>query len=114
MEAAQLIAMRERFEELRPAVLRGDVSHVGDEIHRVLFQVCGNSEMERLISVCWAKVEWFQRIASELPDRRLRAFHEHDGILRALEARDPAWAESAARGHIRNTLRELLNSVSPA
>ena len=113
METAQVVVLRQRFEELRGAVLAGDLSDVGDEIHRDLFQACGNTELERLISVYWGKVEWFQRIASELPDRRSRAFHEHDGILRGLEACDSAWAEDAARAHIRNTLRELLGSFEP-
>jgi DNA-binding GntR family transcriptional regulator len=110
METAQVALLRGRFETLRLAVLAGDLSDVGDEIHRDLFQACKNAELERLISVYWGKVEWFQRMASKLPDRRSRAFHEHDGILRGLEARDPAWAENAARAHIRNTLRELLGS----
>ena len=114
IDAARVTALREQFEKLRLAVLAGDLADVGDGIHRDLFQACGNTELERLISVYWGKVEWFQRIASELPDRRSRAFHEHDAILRGLEARDPAWAENAARAHIRNTLRELLDSFEQA
>jgi DNA-binding GntR family transcriptional regulator len=110
MDDAQLAASRRRFEELRAAVHAGDVSDVGDEIHRDLFQACGNAELQRMISAYWGKVEWFQHMSSELPDSRSRAFHEHDGILRGLEARDPAWAENAARAHIRNALRELLAS----
>lgn len=114
MQTERLTALREKFERLRPAILAGDLSDAGDEIHRELFEACGNMEMERLIRVYWAKVEWFQRLASDLPDRRSRAFHEHDAILRALESRDTAWAESAARAHVRNTLRELLESFEPA
>jgi DNA-binding GntR family transcriptional regulator len=110
MESARVMALRRCFEELRLAVLAGDVSDVGDGIHRDLFQACGNAELQRVISAYWGKVEWFQRLSSELPDSRSRAFHEHDGILRGLEARDPAWAENAARAHIRSTLRELLAS----
>jgi GntR family transcriptional regulator, rspAB operon transcriptional repressor len=110
MEDSQVATLRRRFEELRAIVLAGDDSDVGDEIHRYLFQACGNAELQRMISAYWGKVEWFQHISSDLPDSRSRAFHEHDGILRGLEARDPAWAESAARAHIRNTLRELLGS----
>ncbi len=110
IEAVRTAALRERFEVLRGAVLVGDLTDVGDEIHGNLLEACGNSELRRLMSVYWSKVGWFQRMASQLPDRRARAFHEHDAILRGLEARDPAWAESAARAHIRNTLRELLAS----
>lgn len=108
IEPTELVCLRQRFEGLRSAVLGGDLSDVGDGIHRVLFWACGNRELEKFTSVYVAKFEWFQRIASGLPDRRSRAFFEHDGILRALEARDPVWAENAARGHIRTTLHELL------
>ncbi len=110
IDPARVTALREQFECLRSAVLAGDLTDVGDGIHRDLFQACGNTELQRLISVYWGKVEWFQRMASELPDRRSRALYEHDAILRGLEARDSVWAENAARAHIRNTLRELLDS----
>lgn len=112
IDVAQALALRERFEVLRGAVLAGDLTDVGDEIHDALLDACGNSELKQLMSVYWNKVEWFQRMASQLPDRRARAFHEHDAILRGLEARDSDWAESAARAHIRNTLRELLASFN--
>jgi len=109
-DRTQLAALRRRFDELRIAVLHSDLAEVGDEIHQTLFDSCGNKQLSRLIEVYWGKVEWFQRLASKIPRRRSRAFFEHDGILRALEARDPVWAENEARAHIRNTLRELLGS----
>ncbi|MGH9673278.1 MAG: FCD domain-containing protein, partial [Bryobacteraceae bacterium] len=53
----------------------------------------------------------FQRVASTVPGRLVRAFREHESILSGLESRDPEWAETATRAHIRNTLRDLLTSL---
>lgn len=109
--AGRLDALRRLFEELRPRVLAGDVSDVGDLIHGETFEACGNQTLGRLMSVYRLKIAWFQRLASSAPGRLAHAFREHDGILSALESRDGEWAESVARAHVRNTLADLLSCL---
>jgi DNA-binding GntR family transcriptional regulator len=108
MDASRLVALRERFEALRPLVAQGDLTDVGDLIHEVLFSFCGNQRLVRLMSASLGQVQWFQRMATKVPGRLLAAFREHDSILSALESGDPEWAESVTRAHIRNTLDDLL------
>lgn len=107
----QLREMRARFEQLRPRVTAGDLSEVGDFLHSEIFANCGNERLTKLMSGIRNQVQWIQRAATEVPGRLNRAFYEHEGILCALEAGVPEWAESAMRGHIRNTMRELLMQI---
>jgi DNA-binding GntR family transcriptional regulator len=111
MEPERLAFLRSHFDTIRPRVYAGDTSDVGDLIHSETFRITGNPTLERLMSVCSMKIIWFQKIASRVPGRLLLAFREHEGILSALEARDPEWAESVARAHVRHTLDDLLASL---
>jgi DNA-binding GntR family transcriptional regulator len=108
---SRLAEVREHFESLRPLVASGDMTDVGDVIHEVLFSECNNSRLLHMMNVSLGQVQWFQHMAELVPSRLLPAFREHESILNALEARDAGWAENAARSHIRNTLRDLLNSL---
>ena len=109
--AGRLHALRQHLEELRPLVARGEVGDVGDAIHELLFSECHNNKLLQMMSVYLGLVRWFQHLATLVPGRLVQAFREHDSILSALEARDPEWAESVARAHVRNTLRDLLESL---
>jgi DNA-binding GntR family transcriptional regulator len=109
--ASRLHALRQHLEELRPLVARGEVGDVGDAIHELLFSECRNNKLLQMMSVYLGLVRWFQHLATLVPGRLVQAFREHDSILSALEARDPEWAESVARAHVRNTLRDLLESL---
>jgi len=111
VEAGRLHALRQHLEELRPLVARGEVGDVGDAIHELLFSECRNNKLLQMMSVYLGLVRWFQHLATLVPGRLVQAFREHDSILSALEARDPEWAESVARAHVRNTLRDLLESL---
>jgi len=108
MEADSLESLRACFEALRPRVLAGDTSDVGDLIHQEIVRASGNQTLVRLLGNYRLKISWFQRIAAQVPGRLTRAFREHDSILCALESHDPEWAESVARAHVRNTLHDLL------
>ena len=111
MNASRLHALRQHLEELRPLVATGEVGDVGDAIHELLFSECHNNKLLQMMSVYLGLVRWFQHLATLVPGRLVQAFREHDSILSALEARDPEWAESVARAHVRNTLRDLLESL---
>jgi DNA-binding GntR family transcriptional regulator len=111
IEPARVEYLRAYFDSLRERVSAGDMSDVGDIIHEETFRITGNPTLERLMSVCRFKISWFQKIASKVPGRLPLAFREHDGILSALEAGDPEWAESVARAHVRHTLDDLLPAL---
>jgi DNA-binding GntR family transcriptional regulator len=110
IDDAHMASLRQRFEALRPSVAQGDLTDVGDMIHEELFSICGNQRLQRLMAAYQGQVQWFQQVATRVPGRLLSAFREHESILSALESRDPEWAESVTRAHIRNTLRDLLAS----
>lgn len=110
IDEAHLTSLRQRFEALRPLVAQGDLTDVGDMIHEELFSICGNQRLQRLMSAYRGQVQWFQQVATRVPGRLLASFREHESILSAIESRDPEWAESVTRAHIRNTLRDLLAS----
>ncbi len=108
IRADRLADLRERFDALRAELDSGILTDAGDLIHDEMLAASGNHRLLRLMSVYHGQVLWLQRMAAEVPGQLVRAFREHESILASLEARDPDWAESAARAHIRNTLRELL------
>ena len=110
----RLQSLRAHFERLQPLILAGHVNDIGDTIHQVTFAECNNKRLLQMMSGIRGQVQWFQQMATRVPGRLLPAFREHESILRALEAGDPEWAESAARAHIRNTLRDLLDSLDTA
>ena len=105
----RVAGLKTHLDELRPKIAAGDLSDTGDTIHEEIFAACGNSRLQRLMAVYRGKVEWIQRRAFQISKRLERAYQEHESILRALECRDPEWAESAVRRHIRNTLAELMD-----
>jgi DNA-binding GntR family transcriptional regulator len=112
IEWSRVEQLRARFEDLRVRVRAGDTSDVGDSIHEETFRASGNQMLERLMGLYRLKISWFQRMAAQVPGRLAHAFREHDSILSALESRDPEWAESVARAHVRNTLNDLLPALS--
>jgi DNA-binding GntR family transcriptional regulator len=113
LDTREIERLRTKFDRVRAAIAAGDKSDVGDEIHDVVIQASGNSRLIHLMSIYRSQVTWLQRIVSDVPLRLEASFREHDIILSALEARDPEWAERAARAHVRNTLADLYNELAP-
>lgn len=111
MNPKELESVRRYFEELRPRVAQGDYRDVADMIHEVIVSASGNASLERLMYVYRGHIHWFQGIAARVPGLLDRGFREHESILTALESRDPEWAESVTRAHIRITLGEMLARI---
>ena len=108
----RVVRLKKVLEELRPKIAAGDLSDTGDVIHEEIFAACGNSRIQRLMGVYRGKVEWIQRTAFQISQRLEQAYQEHESIVRALECRDPEWAEAAVRRHVRNTLAELMDLLN--
>lgn len=107
MPADRIATLRESFERIRRQIEAQDYSEVGDHLHTVIFDNCGNDRLKRLMLSIRNQVTWMQHVAVQVPGRLDRAFLEHDAVLRALENRDPDAAEQTMRSHIRATLNEL-------
>lgn len=105
-------ALRESFQRVQSQIQSGDYTDVGDELHVVIFDNCGNDRLKRLMLGIRNQVTWMQHVAVRVPGRLDRAFIEHDAVLRALESRDPDEAERTMRSHIRATMRELMEVVA--
>lgn len=112
LSPVRLAQIRLNFEDLRTRIASGDLSDVGDSIHDEILASCENTRIRRLMSIYRTQVGWLQQEASRLPGRLAEAFREHDTVLGALEHREPEWAESAMRAHIRNTCSMLLKTVA--
>jgi len=100
------------IDTLRKKGKSADLSEAGDEIHEAIYASCGNRRLQRLMDVYRDQVGWLQRLAGLIPNRLAHSLREHEGILAALEARDPDWAEAAARAHVRSTRRDLLQTMA--
>lgn len=115
----ELNRLRERFTALRRRVAAGDLGDVGDDLHAAVFAACGNEQLHRMARLQGDQVAWIQArryvVGSPAPGgvgkALARAFREHDAVLLALEARDPDWAETAMRAHIRATRADLLAAL---
>ena len=114
IDKARVERLRDYLESLRPRISAGDFSDTGDCVHDEIFAACGNSRLRRLMSVYRGKVAWIQRTSFEISLRLRNAYQEHESIVRALECRDPEWAEAATRSHIRRTLDELIELLGSA
>ncbi|MBI1355608.1 MAG: FCD domain-containing protein [Acidobacteria bacterium] len=138
MPEERIAALRLSFDGLREAVAAGQLQDVGDHIHEEILDACGSDRLRRMIGVHSDQVAWiqsscyrvdgnlrqaFQTVLPALLGARgrqaveqslRRAFREHEGILLALSARDPEWAETAMRAHIRATLKDVLAALASA
>lgn len=105
--------LRQHLELLRPRIEQADFTDTGDFIHEAIFDSCGNSQLQRLMEVYRGRVRWIQQTSFRISHRLDKAFQEHESIVRALECGDADWAETATRRHIRNTVEELIELLSP-
>jgi GntR family transcriptional regulator, rspAB operon transcriptional repressor len=78
-------------------------------MHELLLSFTGFPRLSQVSETAWAHVNRARQLILPVPGRVQATLAEHQAILAALEARDPAAARDAVRGH----LRQLLTYLEP-
>ncbi len=88
----------------------GDLLGASDEnavLHGRLMEISGHSTAARMIATLKSQLVRFQYRTVLLPGRRERSFAEHQAIVEAVGAGDPAGAEAAMRTHLSHVAEAL-------
>lgn len=100
-------------ERMRKAAEGDDVqalSRLNLEWHRALRQGAANTYLDRFLGQVEHAVRRLPFSTLGQPGRACEVVGEHDGVVRAIEARDPETAERLARAHMKRA-REIRISV---
>jgi DNA-binding GntR family transcriptional regulator len=112
--AADLRAYRSRSVDRAAKVAAMADAKVFD-FHERIVRACGNARItEMLCGDMYHLLRIYRRRSGALPERKGQAFEEHWQILRALQARDGALAESLMRAHIGRANELLLGAHAAA
>ena len=86
------------------------------EFDEMLYDQMANRRIRSLIGNLHAHLTRVGRLTEEIPGRPAASVDEHDRIVEAIEARDPARAEEMMRAHIRSVRDDQLAALgrSPA
>lgn len=104
---ALMICMREAV-EAQDGPRFSDLNH---EFHQMIVAACGNEQLTELTMDIWQRHSGFQRVFRRVPGRLAMSQDEHEGIMKALRARDAGRAAKLALWHKRSvgdTVRTLL------
>jgi GntR family transcriptional regulator, rspAB operon transcriptional repressor len=86
----------------------GDAFHHADEMfHAGIAEVAGHPGIWRLIQQVKVHVDRYRRLTLPLQGRIAHAIAEHENILAAIEARDPARARTAMEAHLDRLMRDI-------
>jgi len=111
--ADQLTELREVLERSWRSL--GDDSVMADvniAFHRGIAEASGNPILCQLLTILTVLIQPEQRVMLDTPACRQRFRREHDGILEALEQREPALVVERMRAHLEGVL-ELLRGPGP-
>jgi DNA-binding GntR family transcriptional regulator len=89
------------------------LSELHTELHSLIFEMTGNAYLIAIAIPMVKRGQWLLRQSAPL--RTPSAWSEHHGLIAAIEAGDPDFAEAAARHHVlsvRNAMRTLLEESS--
>jgi len=89
-------------------------AHAGENeiLHEQIYQAAHNRFLLKSLSALLSFVPLLGRTTYHAPGRVEVALGEHEAIVRAIQARDPAAAEAAARRHIRHAYDSRVRVVT--
>ncbi len=109
---AQLVQLRRNLLVQAALIADGDFAGfyaLDAEMHALLLSFTGHRKLVLVSETAWAHVSRARQLVLPVPGRLAATLSEHRAILAAFEARDPAAARLAVRGH----LRQLLTYLEP-
>ncbi len=107
-EIAVLREMVEADRAMAPGAEVSELARANKRFHRTLHRVSHNRFLEQALDGMRRSLALLSGSTLADKTRRLASIEEHDRIVAALEARDEAGAEAAARTHIVNAYKTRL------
>ena len=74
--------------------------YANERVHRLIYAASGNAYLESLANTLHTRLKPYRRLQLRVPGRLAQSSSEHDGVLAAIRARDPARAEELIKKHI--------------
>jgi DNA-binding GntR family transcriptional regulator len=114
--STHIARMKEILGEAQGAPERHELdtlSQLHTELHSLIFEMTGNAYLIAIAIPMVKRGQWLLRQSAPL--RTPSAWSEHHGLIAAIEAGDPDFAEAAARHHVlsvRNAMRMQLEASS--
>jgi DNA-binding GntR family transcriptional regulator len=87
-----------------------EMLRLGQQFHARLLAASGNRRCEQLLRQLRGHLDRYQAITATIEPRRHEAYAEHQGILKALHARDADAAEALMRAHVMAAYTQGLSS----
>jgi DNA-binding GntR family transcriptional regulator len=117
MSDEDLDRLREIVEETERITPAGEIQAIvqaHEAFHALLYAACGNAELTRVTKNLWDRSYRFRVLALRDPENARRGLAQHQAILGAIQARDPAHAAALAEEHDRASIRHLRSRMKPA
>jgi GntR family transcriptional repressor for pyruvate dehydrogenase complex len=111
-QLAEIEASVKRYEQ---AVNAGDVDALADTdraVHESIARASGNKFLVQVLDSVHDLVQDIRHAMVFIPGRPARIAHEHQPVLTAILARDPAAATKAMSHHVRNAEEEMRAATS--
>ena len=108
----QLVQLRRNLRLQEALLADGDVAgfyQTDAQMHELILSFTGFRRLALLSDTAWVHVNRARQLILPQPGRAQLTLREHQAILTALEARDPALARAATQAH----LRQLLTYLEP-
>jgi DNA-binding GntR family transcriptional regulator len=107
---ADIAALQEIIGQMRQAVSSGELVSYSDanaRLHALIRRIAAHETATGIIERLRAQLVRHQFRLSLVPGRPLVSLAQHERIVAAIEAKDPAEAESAMRDHITSVIESL-------
>ena len=101
--AAQIDQLEDCLNTMREALNTGEYeqySTTNKIFHQIIYEASGNETMPQLINVLRQRLARLQFRTILIPGRTEKSIQEHEALFLALQARDAASADQAARAHM--------------
>lgn len=101
--ATQIDQLEECLNTMRDALNTGEYeqySTTNKIFHQIIYEASGNETMPQLINVLRQRLARLQFRTILIPGRTEKSIQEHEALFLALQARDAAAADQAARAHM--------------
>jgi DNA-binding GntR family transcriptional regulator len=114
--AEDIAALRGVVEEMKDALAADDVMRyagLNHRFHKIILDAADHEIVSRFLGALQYPLIRYQFGSILVPGRRDASLSEHQAILAALEARDPATLERVARLHVANVREAVLKNGGP-